>query len=215
TSWTVESASMALDDITITKYAEIPIVSERKDLAEKLFLGKIVKSFEYYPIYFKPLIELPDDEPKKTLYIMNETKRKDSGSISFYPTKATAYDSTKVKPLSINDEIGKWEDESLIEFISRHSKCHTNGGGKGRFGSTAGEYHKGGGAEFEIEFLAADPSQRNEITGRTTNGLINFFIDICYTMTEPFVFFDEWGYSIVHDPKEPILNEEGKITEVG
>jgi hypothetical protein len=215
TSWSVESASMALNRLTIVKYAEIPIVSERKDLAEKLFQNKVVKSFEYYPIYFKPLIELPDDEAKRTLSIRHETKRKESGSISFYPTKATAYDSTKVKDLSINDEIGKWEDTSLIEFISRHSKCHTNGNGKGRFGSTAGEYHKGGGAEFETEFKSADPLQRNQITGRTTNGLINFFIDICYTMTEPMVFFDEWGYSIVNNPIEPILNEEGKIIEVG
>lgn len=215
TSWSVETSSMMLDTATITKYAEIPIVSERKDLAEKLFQGKVVKSFEYYPIYFKPLVELPNDEPKKTLTITHETKRRESGNISYYPTKTTAYDSTKVKNISCNDEIGKWEDESLIDFISRHSKCHTQGNGKGRFGSTAGEYFKGGGEEFEIEYKSSDPNDRNPVTGRTKNGLINMFIDICYTMTEPINMFDEWGYSIVHDPKEPIYNEEGKIIEVG
>lgn len=217
TSWSVESASMALNMVTRTKYAKIPIVSERKDLAAELFTDKIVKSFEYFPIYFKPLVALPNDEPKNTLEITHETKRRETGKITFYPTKTTAYDSTKVKSLSINDEIGKWLDESLIDFISRHSKCHTEGNsrGKGRFGSTAGEYFKGGGEEFEIEFNAADPEKRNKITGRTENGLVNFFIDICYTMTEPMNFFDEWGYSIVHDPEEPIVNEFGQIVEVG
>ncbi|MFK5981452.1 MAG: hypothetical protein QM499_00945 [Flavobacteriaceae bacterium] len=215
TSWSVESSSLALDMFTKTKYAKIPIVSERKDLAQELFIDKIVKSFEYYPIYFKPLIILPNDEPQNTLSITHETKRRESGKITYYPTKTTAYDSTKVKFLSINDEIGKWLDESLIDFVSRHSKCHTEGNGKGRFGSTAGEYFKGGGEEFEIEYKSADPQKRNSITGRTENGLVNFFIDICYTMTEPMNFFDEWGYSIVHDPEEPILNEFGKIIEVG
>jgi hypothetical protein len=214
-SWSVESASLALDMFSTVKYAEIPIVSERKDLAEKLFSGKVVKSWEYFPIYFKPLIELPNDEPKATLTINHETERRESGSISFYPTKETAYDSTKVKPFSINDEIGKWEECSLTAFISRHAKCHTQGGGKAKFGSTAGEYFKGGGLEFELEFKNANANDRNTLTGRTANGLISFFIDYCYTMTEPKEFFDEWGYSVVFDPREPIIGQNGEPIEFG
>lgn len=214
TSWTVESASMALNCFTITKYAEIPIVSERSELAGKLFTGKIANSFKYYPIYFKPLIDLPNDEPQSKLTITHETDDSETSVIDFYPTKDTAYDSTKVINISINDEIGKWINSSLTEFVSRHSKCHTEGGATGRFGSTAGDYNKGGGKEFETEFKDANPNERNKL-GRTTNGLTAFFIDVCYTMTEPFKYFDEWGYSIVNDPIEPILNEEGKITEIG
>jgi hypothetical protein len=214
-SWSVEAASLALDMFSIVKYAEIPIVSERKDLAEKLFSGKIVKSWEYFPIYFKPLIELPNVEAKSTLEIRHESDRKESGSITPYPTKETAYDSTKVKPFSINDEIGKWEECSLTAFISRHSKCHTQGGGKAKFGSTAGEYFKGGGKEFEAEFKNANAKERNELTGRTANGLISFFIDYCQSMTQPYGFFDEWGYSVVYDPEEPILSQEGKWLEMG
>lgn len=214
TSWTVESASIALNCFTILKYAEIPIVSERTQLATKLFTGKIANSFKYYPIYFKPLIDLPNDVPQNKLSITHETDEAETSIIDTYPTKDTAYDSTKVKNVSINDEIGKWLEASLTEFISRHSKCHTEGGGKGRFGSTAGDYEKGGGKEFSDEFRDANANERNKL-GRTKNGLISFFIDVCYTMVEPFKYFDEWGYSIVHDPKEPILNEEGKITEIG
>lgn len=214
TSWSVESASMALNNFTITSYAEIPIVSERKDLAYKLFNGKIVKSFEYYPIYFKPLIDLPNDEAQSKLTIAQETERRETSTIDFYPTKDTAYDSTKVKNISINDEIGKWVDVSLTEFISRHSKCHTEGGATARFGSTAGNYEGGGGREFETEFNDANALDRNAL-GRTKNGLISFFIDVCYTMTEPIKYFDKWGYSIVFDPNEPIENEDGKIVEFG
>jgi len=213
--WSVEAASIALDMFSSVKYAEIPIVSERKDLAEKLFSGKIVKSWEYFPIYFKPLIELPNDEPKSVLSINHETERRESGNISFYPTKETAYDSTKVKPFSINDEIGKWEECSLIAYLSRHEKCHTQGGGKAKFGSTAGEYFKGGGLEFEVEFKNANAKERNKLTGRTANGLISFFIDYCYTMTTPKEFFDEWGYSVVFDPKEPIISQNNEILEFG
>lgn len=215
TSWSVESSSMILNRLTIIKYAQIPIVSERSELASLLFQGKVVKSFEYYPIYFKPLIELPDEEAKKTLTVRHETKRRESGTTTYYPTKSTAYDSTKVKDISVNDEVGKWIDASLVDFVSRHSKCHTQGNGKARFGSTAGEYAKGGGEEFEIEFNSANPLERNKITGRTGNGLVNFFIDICYTMTEPMNFFDKWGYSIVHDPEDHIYNEEGRVIDVG
>lgn len=214
TSWSVESASIALNVFTITKFAEIPIVSERKDLAEKLFKGKIVNSFGYYPIYFKPIIPLPNINPSSSLEIQQETDEAETSVIDFYPTKETAYDSTKVKNVSINDEIGKWKDESLSEFVVRHMRCHTEGGATARFGSTAGAYAGGGGEEFEVEFLAGDATKRNSL-GRTSNGLISFFIDVCYTMTQPRSYFDEWGYSVVHDPVKPILNESGKWLEIG
>ena len=215
TSWSVESASIALNVFTITRYANIPIVSERKDLAGELFTGKIVQSFEYYPIYFKPLIPLPHKEIASNLNITFETNKKEISKINFYPTKITAYDSTKVKTISINDELGKWMEISLSEYITRHYRCHTEGNtAKARCGSTAGEYKSGGGEEFQTEFLNADPDKRNQL-GRTGNGLISLFIDICYTTTQPISYFDEWGYAVVFDPKEPILSEVGEWLERG
>jgi len=214
TSWSVESASMALNNFTITKYARIPIVSERDELAQEFFEDKIEPSFKYYPIYFKPLIPIPDFVSKGKLEIKHEAPKRPNSIIKYYPTKITAYDSKKVKYISINDEIGKWLNTSLVEFISRHSRTHLEGRGKARFGSTAGDYEKGGGKEFETEFKSANAQKRNAI-GRTENGLISFFIDIVYTMTQPVSYFDEWGYSIVHDPKQPILNEHGKEVSIG
>lgn len=214
TSWSVEAACEAINEFTMVKYAEIPIVSERKDLAKKLFTGKIVQSFNYIPIYFKPLIDLPNEEIKSSLQINFETDEMEISTIDYYPTKTTAYDSLKVKYFSINDEIGKWQEESLTEFITRHMRCHTEGGATAKFGSTAGEYNKGGGKEFKEEFDKANPLKRNKL-GRTENGLVSLFVDVCYTMTQPVSYFDEWGYSILKDPKEPILNEIGKIIEFG
>tara|TARA_R110000822_G_scaffold127454_4_gene262984 strand:- start:5848 stop:8181 length:2334 start_codon:yes stop_codon:yes gene_type:complete len=214
TSWSVESASMALNVFTIIKDAEIPIVSERKDLAGKLFKGKIVKSFKYYPIYFKPLIDKPNTDVETNLQISFETDDSETSTIDYYPTKDTAYDSLKVKNISINDEIGKWKDESLTEFVARHSRCHLEGDATGRFGSTAGSYSDGGGEEFEAEFLDANVNERNSL-GRTENGLTSFFIDVCYTMTQPISYFDAWGYSVVFEPVHPIENEQGKVLEHG
>lgn len=214
TSWTVESCSIASKGFLEYKDAEIPIVSERSDLASKLFKGKIVKSYKYIPIYFKPLVDLPNADVSKNLQAIFETKRREVSSIDYYPTKSVSYDSLSVKPMSINDEIGKWKDESLTDFISIHQRCHTESKATGRFGSTAGEYSSGGGKEFEIEFLSANANKRNKM-GRTENGLISFFIDVCLNMTQPISYFDKWGFPIVKDPLKPIINEKGNTVSVG
>lgn len=211
-AWTVESCSMALNKFTITKYAEIPVVSETDRLAKKLFTSKIVNSFKYYPTYFKPLLDDPNTDAKSGLEIYFDTDDRENSVISTYPTKLVAYDSTKAT-FSINDEVGKWEDVSFTEFRGNHEDCHKKGDdivSTGRFGSTAGAYSNGG-EEFEYEFQKADATKRNEL-GSTETGLISLFVDECYTFAGK---FDEWGYPIVFDPKEPILNENGKITEFG
>lgn len=211
-SWTSESASIALNKFTITRFAEIPVVSENDRLAKKLFTKKIVNPFSYYPSYFKPLIEDPNDKAKSNLEIIFETDFQETSEISTYPTKDVAYDSTKAT-FSINDEVGKYENVPFTEFRGNHKDCHFKGAlivSKGRFGSTAGQFDKGG-ESFKYEFENADPKKRDNL-GATVTGLIALFVDDCYTLAG---FFDEWGYPIVNDPKEPILNEEGLYIEYG
>lgn len=213
-SWTSEACSIAIDNFTKTKYGEIPIVSENDRLAKKLFTGKIVNSFPYYPTFFKPLIEDPNDKAKSSLEIVFETDDQETSMISVYPTKAVSYDSTKANPFGINDEVGKYENVPFTEFRGNHKDCYFQGlkkvVAKGKFGSTAGEFSKGG-ESFQYEFENANPLERDSL-GVTKTGLIALFVDDCYTMAG---FFDKWGFPIVYDPIEPILGEYGDWIEYG
>lgn len=212
-AWTSEVCSIALNKFTITRYAEIPIVSETDRLAKKLFTGKIVNPFKYYPTYFKPLIEQPNEKVKNNLEITFDTDDQETSVISFYPTKDVAYDSTKASPLSINDEVGKYTNVAFTEFRGNHADCHKQGSkivSTGKFGSTAGEFSSGG-ESFQYEFENASAKVRDKF-GSTNTGLISLFVDDCYTMAG---FFDKFGYPIVNDPVEPIENEYGDIIEYG
>ena len=215
-AWTVEACSIALNGFTRTKYAEIPIVSEGKTLSKTLFTKKIVNPFKYYPTYFKPRLDDPNDLAKGSLEIVHETDQRETSSITPYPTKLTAYDSTKASPFGINDEIGKLEDINISEFRQKHKDCYHKGLGQivstGKWGSTAGAF-KSGGEGFQYEFESADASKRDKL-GKTITGLVALFVDDCYTTAG---MFDEWGYPIVFDPKEPIKcdNLDNPITEYG
>lgn len=212
---TSEAASEALNYMTITKYGNIPIVSERKELAWELFQSKIVDSFKYYPTYFKPVINDPNDLPKTKIEITHDTPKSETSRIKTYPTKLTAYDSTRVNPFAINDEVFKFEEIDFSQFRSRHKRCynksrHTKP--KGKFFSTTGD-KKLNTASAQYEWENSNPLQRDK-TGSTNTGLIALFVDCCYTWAEE-AMFDKWGYPIVHDPKEPIENEIGEIVEYG
>lgn len=213
-SWTSESCSIALDKMTLTKYGEIPIVSENDRLAKKLFTQKIVNPFAYYPTFFKPLMDDPNAKVKNNLEIVFETDNQETSQISYYPTKDVAYDSTKANPFSINDEVGKYINVAFTEFRGNHKDCHFQGltriVAKGKFGSTAGEFSIGG-ESFQYEFENADASKRDEF-GITGTGLISLFVDDCFTMAG---FFDKWGYPIVYDPVEPVEGEYGDFVEYG
>lgn len=212
-AWTVEACSIALNKMTRTTYIEIPVVSETDRLAGKLFQGKIVNSFKYYPTYFIPLNYKPNEQATTKLEITFETDEQEVSNISVYPTKAVAYDSTKAK-YGINDEVGKYTNTTFTEFRGNHRDCYfkglTNIVGKGKFGSTAGEFANGG-ESYKYEFESANPLERDKL-GRTSTGLIALFVDDCYTSAG---FFDKWGYPIVHNPFEPIENEDGEILEYG
>lgn len=214
-AWTSEAASEALNEMTLTKYGNIPIVSERKDLAEELFQTKIVDAFKYYPTYFKPVVKDPNELVKTKLEITHDTPKKETSKIKTYPTKLTAYDSTRVNVFAINDEVFKLEDVDFSAFRARHKRCYNKsktGKPKGKFGSTTGD-KKVNTETANHEWTNSDPLKRNK-TGSTSTGLIALFVDACFTWAE-YAFFDKWGYPIVHDPKEPIENEIGEIVDYG
>jgi hypothetical protein len=214
-AWTSEAASEALNTVTILKYANIPVVSERKELAEELFQSKIIDSFKYYPTYFKPIISDPNTLEKKKLELTHNTAQKETARIKLYPTKVTAYDSTRVKSFAINDEVFKLEDVDFTAFRSRHKRCYNKSKNlhpKGKFGSTVGDKNINT-ETARYEWENANPLKR-DLTGNTNTGLIALFVDNCYTDAENGMF-DGWGYPIINNPQKPILNEIGDIVEFG
>ncbi len=220
-AWTVEACSIAINQFTQRPYSRIPIVSERKDLAKILFTEKVVNSFMYYPAYFKPLLDDPNNLAKGSIEIIFHDIENTPNSVIYpCPTKLTAYDSTKANPFGINDEFGKLEEVSATAFRQKHKDCYHKGLGQivstGKWGSTAGAF-KSGGKEFQYEFEHADATKRDAL-GKTVTGLIALFVDDCYTTAGK---YDAWGYPIVDDPKEAIwcddvddpMTEYGAITQ--
>jgi len=213
-AWTSEAASEALNMFTQYRYSQIPVVSENERLAKKLFTEKVVKPFKYYPTFFKPVLDDPNKIDQSVLEIEFDTDNAETSNVGLYPTKAVSYDSTKAHPFSINDEVGKYVNVSFTTFRGNHKDCHFKGLHKivstGKFGSTAGAFSEGG-KSFKYEFESARASKRDKL-GKTVTQLISLFVDDCYTSAG---FFDEWGYPVVFDPEEPILNEDGEYIEYG
>lgn len=213
-AWTVEACSVALNGFTLNRYADVPVVSENDRLAKLLFTKKIVNPFQYYPSYFIPPIDDPNDKAKSSLEITFNTDHQETSTIGFYPTKDVSYDSTKAFPISINDEVGKYTNVEFTEFRGNHKDCHFKGistiVSTGKFGSTAGAFANGG-QSYQYEFENASAKNRDKL-GKTVTGLISLFVDCCYTEGG---FFDKWGYPILNDPIEPIITEDNKYTEYG
>ncbi len=72
--------------------------------------------------------------------------------------------------------------------------------------STVGDMDTGGGAQFFDIANDSHFSDRNE-NGTTPSGLINFFLPGYYAVEG---YIDEYGASIIDDPKEPVMSNEGK-----
>src|SRR5690606_25947143 len=116
--------------------------------------------------------------------------------------------------ISINDEIGKFKNTDVNEYWEQaHKMCHIVGSeivGKALCGSTANPPNKGGlnyGRFYEDSKL----STRDEV-GETKTGLYALFIKADLMQQG---LYDEWGYAIVGNPEKPILNELGKVKDVG
>lgn len=77
--------------------------------------------------------------------------------------------------------------------------------------STVGDMDTGGGAQFFDLVKDSHFSDRND-NGTTDSGLLNFFLPGYYAVEG---YIDSYGYSIIDDPKEPVLTNEGKYVTQG
>ncbi|MDY3443418.1 hypothetical protein JZ968_06505 [Riemerella anatipestifer] len=224
-SFSTTSGSIVLCDSITRINGFYPIVSKKDDDAKTLFTKHIVKPFNSLPKHLQPQRvgevtpkkELFFSAPKKKLTNNNKTDQSDGGLdtlITFYSTTIDAYDGTQVT-ISINDEIGKMKGNlDINEFWDQaHKMCHIVGSevvGKALCGSTANPPHQGG-KNYEKFYNDSRISTRDN-TGFTGTGLYAIFIPADFTTMG---FFDQWGYAVYNDPKEPILNELGNYISIG
>jgi hypothetical protein len=77
--------------------------------------------------------------------------------------------------------------------------------------STVGDMESGGGSQFFEIANESHFSDRNE-NGTTASGLINFFLPGYYALEG---YIDEYGASVVEDPPEPVMSNDGKWIKEG
>lgn len=204
--------------------ANFPIVSKTEGDAQKLFARHIVSPFNNLPKHLQPQ-RSGEEAPTKKLHLKavkkkittnNKSNKKDDGLDTVYEALASttdAYDSWQVT-MSINDEIGKFKSVNINDYWEdSHKMCHILGSevvGKALCGSTANAPNKGG--KNYMSFYDDSKLSTRDETGQTKTGLYALFITADLMQMG---LYDEWGYAVVGNPPEPILNEIGKTITFG
>lgn len=198
------------------------LMSKKGADAKKIF-NRMVRSFKRLPFFFQPELD-GNSTPKTELAFTEPSKKRAKGeritegqgldtSISWHNTEINAMDGDEIGR-SLLDELGKFPKEvPADEYWSIVQTSHTIGSdivGKSMAGSTVNAMKKGG-AGFKSIYDDSNPSERQE-TGETRSGLYRLFISSKFCLAG---FFDQYGFSIVEDPAEPMINDLGKIVKVG
>lgn len=223
-AFTTGSSSMVICEAIRTQNGFFPIMSKKDKDAADLFDKHIVTPLLKLPKHLQPM-RSGEVKPKKELIFASSKKKLTTNNksdssfdglqtkITYYSTTPDAYDGTRVRFFSINDEIGKLPFDVNEWWNQAHKRCHMVGStivGKAICGSTANPPNQGG-KNYEDFYNNSKLSRRNK-SGQTPTGLYSIFIpaDLSYMG-----FFDEFGYCIYYDPKEPVLNELGEMRVIG
>lgn len=207
-----------------TKYENkiLGTISKKGNDAKKMFV-RLVRAFKKLPPFFMPIFD-GQTTPKTELVFSEPSKKRKAGEgisqgegldsiISWHNTELNAMDGEQIFRSSI-DECGKWpKDVPFSEYWQIVKTAHRLGSnivGKAMVGSTVNAMKKGG-AEFKKIWDDSNPLERNK-NGQTKSGLYRIFIDAAFCLEG---FFDVYGFSIVDDPEEPIMNDLGKLIKVG
>lgn len=198
------------------------MISKKGTDAKKIF-NRLVRTFKRLPPFFKPETD-GTTTPKTELIFTEQTKKRKQGEaisagdgldsvISWHNTEINAMDGEKIFR-SLIDESGKFPKEvpfdtywSIVKTSHRVGKVIA---GKAFVCSTVNAMSKGG-KEFYQIYKDSNPLERND-NGQTKSGLYRIFIAAKYCLEG---FFDIYGFSIVDDPKEPILTDSGNYEKIG
>lgn len=207
-----------------TRNGNFPVVSKTEGDAQKLFANHIVKPFNTLPKHLQPQRvgevspkkELEFTSPKRKITTNNKADGSNDGLdtiISYLASTGDAYDGWQVT-ISINDEIGKFKNTNINDYWDQaHKMCHIVGGkiyGKALCGSTANAPNKGG--RNYMEFYDNSKLSTRGKTGRTHTGLYALFIEADLMQMG---YYDQWGYAVVGNPSEEIMNEIGEPISIG
>jgi hypothetical protein len=132
--------------------------------------------------------------------------------IDSQPTTLNSYDSQRVSYILI-DEFGKWEKVDVNTYWSKVKSCLTEGRKKVGFAyiPTTVNPPKKGGENFKIFWDAANQNAINPKTGEpyginTPSRVVRIFDPA----TEGYAgCIDKFGESVIDDPEEPILGNDG------
>lgn len=198
------------------------MISKKGADAKKIF-NRLVRAFKRYPPFFKPETD-GTNTPKTELVFTEQTKKRKQGeiveegqgldtSISWHNTEMNAMDGEEIFR-SLLDESGKYPKEvpfdEYWQIVKTAHRLGSNIVGKSMVVSTVNAMKKGG-AGFKKIWDDSNIANRNK-NGQTKSGLYRIFIAAKYCLEG---FFDEYGFSIVEDPKEPITNDLGKKVSIG
>lgn len=220
--WSALGHTELLEAGTLAENKLLGMMSKKGTDAKKIF-NRMVRAFKRLPPFFMPEVDGTTTPKTELIFSEPSTKRSKNqkieagrgldSSITWHNTEINAMDGDEIFR-SLLDEVGKFpKDVPFSEYWSIVQTSHTIGSdivGKAMVGSTVNALKKGG-AEFKSVYDDSDPNER-QATGETKSGLYRLFIPAKFCLAG---FFDEFGFSIVEDPKEPTLNDLNKYTKIG
>lgn len=213
---------------TLAKDSRLGICSKTGADAKKMFTDKVVPIVKNYPFFFKPVQDGMDNPKtelafrvpaskitKKSMANVDESEHIEGldTTIDWRSTDDNSYDGEKLLFL-VEDESGKLEKPNNILNGWRVRKtCLRLGSriiGKCMMGSTVNARAKGG-ENFKKLYDSSNPRERSK-NGQTKSGLYSLFIPMEHNFEG---YIDEYGYSVVDDPEEPVVGVDGEMIHDG
>mgnify|MGYP003114546113 CR=1 FL=1 len=220
-SW--KAAAIVLEGITSMYNSNGGIMSKTGADSKKLF-DKVVYLFRNLPPFFQPIIE-GTDSPKTVLSFKKPGERitKNNKSVAksealnsqidWRNTKNNSYDGDKLA-IFVSDEGGKWLEADVSKNWQIVKPALSQGKkivGKAFLPSTVNEMESGG-KSFKDIWDDSDQYDKVPGTNRTKSGLYRYFTQ-AYDGYEGFI--DEFGMSVIDNPKGKVLDSDGDLIELG
>jgi len=208
------------------EYKNCGTVSFNDDAAKDVFVSMVMPGFKSLLPCFQADFNSPDDGKSFLNFVKVDRRKKGLGSIkrqglnSLIDFKSTTLNSYTNKRLSfiLLDEAGRWEKLDINLYWSKISKALRQGKKKVGFGylPTVVNPREKGGENYKRFFEKSDQSAINPDTGQpygesTPTGCVIYIMygTQCYAGC-----IDKFGESVINDPAEPIIGNDGEwITE--
>jgi len=221
---TGKATAILYNRISLSYNANGGIQSKTNPDAKGIF-RKMVLSWQKLPAYLKP-VDSGETYPTQALRFQEPSKRssktgkkeyKDvlNSLIDYKPAVEEAYDGNKLK-YYYDDEFGKTTEVNVLHRWHIVKECLVQGEtviGKSLHTTTAEEMEDKGGQAAKDMWDESDVYTATEL-GRemTISGLLRWFKPATHGLEG---YIDEYGYSVVEDPKKPVKGINGKTIKQG